>query len=371
MPASLLSRAEPELLVLFALLAGIRGDCGIPPKLNNVVPQRYLQTERFPTDTVVAYICLHGFYNVHGKTDVTTCLSNSQWSPIEDFCKSSCPEPFIFRYAHPKPEDSGNTYYPPGTNVTYVCSRGYDSIPGMSPVIITCFQNNTWSEVPVFCKGKSCGDPGKPQNGRAVIITDLLYRSKVNFTCDDGYRLIGSPFTKCLMKNNTVKWNKETPDCQPITCSSPPYITDGTHDGGASTENFPYNSTVTYKCKNGFSLIGEASIHCTTEDKVRGIWHGPAPECKAMTTLTALSPSTSLEVEKRISSAEELFQSKLAQRALDSAGPNKHPIKRRVRLGSRPAFRATWRFANPVFCQKQASAPPTIATRRRVRLEAS
>uniref|UniRef100_A0ACB8F5A8 Uncharacterized protein n=1 Tax=Sphaerodactylus townsendi TaxID=933632 RepID=A0ACB8F5A8_9SAUR len=126
---------------------------------------------------------------------------------------SSCPVPESLIYAVPKPEEVTKNYYTPGTTVTYVCRRGYDSIPGMSPVI-TCLQNNSWSEVPIFCRGKSCGDPGKPENGRVVIVTDLLYRSKVNFICDDGYQLIGSPFTQCSMKSNAAKWDKEPPDCQ-------------------------------------------------------------------------------------------------------------------------------------------------------------
>ncbi|XP_054836402.1 complement receptor type 1 [Eublepharis macularius] len=279
MPGSFPSSIDPKLFVLLSLLSGVRGDCGKPPKLKNAIPQGNVDAASFPTDTAVIYECLDDFYNIQGKLDVTTCLSNSQWSPIEEFCESSCPVPTSLKYAQPKPEEASKSYYTPGTTVTYVCRRGYDSIPGMSPVII-CLQNNTWSKVPVFCKGKSCGDPGKPQNGRAVILTDLLYRAKVNFTCDDGYRLIGTPVTQCLTESNTVKWNKEPPDCQSITCSSPPNITGGTHDGGESFENFPYNSTITYKCNHGFSLIGEASIHCTTEDKIKGIWSGPAPECK-------------------------------------------------------------------------------------------
>ncbi|XP_048352493.1 complement receptor type 1-like isoform X4 [Sphaerodactylus townsendi] len=279
MLCSWLSSAGPVLFVALSLFSGTRGDCGIPPELNNAIPQRNIHAETFPVDTKVIYKCLDGFFNIHGKIDVTTCLSNSQWTPIEEFCESSCPVPESLIYAVPKPEEVTKNYYTPGTTVTYVCRRGYDSIPGMSPVI-TCLQNNSWSEVPIFCRGKSCGDPGKPENGRVVIVTDLLYRSKVNFICDDGYQLIGSPFTQCSMKSNAAKWDKEPPDCQPITCSSPPNITGGTHDGGGNNENFPYNSTVTYKCKNGFSLIGDASIHCTTEDNIKGIWRGAVPECQ-------------------------------------------------------------------------------------------
>ncbi|XP_060087257.1 complement decay-accelerating factor-like [Heteronotia binoei] len=275
----LVSRTKAKLFVLFSLISIIRGDCGTPPKLKNAVCETNVDAVSFPIGTVVIYKCLDGFYNIHGKLDVTTCLSNSQWTDVEDFCESSCSVPTSSKYAQPNPEDAFRSYFTAGTTVTYICRRGYDRIPGVSPVV-TCLQNNTWSEVPVFCKGKSCGDPGIPQNGRAVILTDLLFRAKVNFTCDEGYRLIGSPFTLCLAKSNTVKWNKEPPDCQPITCSSPPSISGGTYDGEGSIEKFAYNSTVTYRCDNDSLLIGEAFIYCTTKDKTMGIWSGPAPECK-------------------------------------------------------------------------------------------
>lgn len=81
-----------------------------------------------------------------------------------------------------------------------------------------------------------------------------------------------------------------------ITCSSPPNVTGGTHDGGRNSEKFAYNATVTYSCDNGFLLIGEASIHCITEDKAKGIWSGPVPECKG----NSLRPSLSLYVRIQI-----------------------------------------------------------------------
>lgn len=34
--------------------------------------------------------------------------------------------------------------------------------------------------------GKQCANPGDPENGRAVVLTDLLFGSKVNYTCDKG-----------------------------------------------------------------------------------------------------------------------------------------------------------------------------------------
>uniref|UniRef100_A0A8D2KYJ7 Sushi domain-containing protein n=1 Tax=Varanus komodoensis TaxID=61221 RepID=A0A8D2KYJ7_VARKO len=71
----------------------------------------------------------------------------------------------------------------------------------------------------------------------------------------------------------------------PITCSPPPNISHSSHDG-ESIRIFAYNSTVTYKCDHGFSLMGDASIRCATEDKISGVWEGSKPECKGKNNLS-------------------------------------------------------------------------------------
>lgn len=64
-----------------------------------------------------------------------------------------------------------------------------------------------------------------------------------------------------------------------ITCSSPPRISNGRHDG-EGVEKFAYNSTVTYSCDSGFQLIGNVSIRCTRAENARGVWSGAVPQCK-------------------------------------------------------------------------------------------
>lgn len=53
--------------------------------------------------------------------------------------------------------------------------------------------------------------------------------------------------------------------------------------------DFTFGMAVTYRCNNNsFSLIGDATIHCTANDNLQGIWSGSAPECKGKCFL--LSP---------------------------------------------------------------------------------
>ncbi|XP_042320226.1 complement decay-accelerating factor-like [Sceloporus undulatus] len=123
-----------------------------------------------------------------------------------------CSRPPRFRFAKVKAGEF-KSYYTAKTRVAYVCRPGYDTIPGINSVI-TCLENYTWTVLPVFCKGKSCGDPGKPENGEAVILTDLLYLAKVNFICEEGYRLIGLSSIQCVLKGDGVEWQSKPPECQ-------------------------------------------------------------------------------------------------------------------------------------------------------------
>ncbi|XP_066479000.1 complement decay-accelerating factor isoform X2 [Tiliqua scincoides] len=263
------------LLLLFSLLPAVRGNCPPPPKLKNAVFRNGDPGTSFPDGMKIFYKCLPNFYNIRGKVDVTQCLVNS-WTHVEDFCEQSCPDTPVFTFAFPRKQDV-KTYYVPADILTYNCRSAYERIPGINSVI-TCLQNYTWTELPKFCERKSCGNPGNPANGKAVAQTDFLYSSEVNFICNDGYRLIGSPSTQCKLNGKQVKWNQELPKCEQITCISPPDIANGTHNGSNGT--FAYHSIITYKCEDGFSLTGEVSLRCITENQINGVWNGSAPECR-------------------------------------------------------------------------------------------
>ncbi|XP_044870375.1 complement receptor type 2-like [Mauremys mutica] len=273
------------LALLLLLLPGTRSDCGPLPKLNYAIPSDMDWIEGFPVDTQVTYKCRDGFFKIPGKSDTVVCLSNSQWSNINEFCGRGCDVPTRLKFAALSKDDESRNYYPPGITVRYTCRPGYENITEML-LVSTCLDNLTWSEAPEFCRRKSCGHPGEVLHGRAVHKTEFLYGAKIDFLCEDGYKLIGRPFIHCGLKGDEVEWS-ELPTCQAITCSSPPYIANGTYDSRGA-ENFAYNSTVTYRCDRGFQLIGAASIHCTTKDKTSGIWSGPAPKCKDTTARVLL-----------------------------------------------------------------------------------
>ncbi|XP_029769682.1 complement receptor type 2 [Terrapene carolina triunguis] len=234
--------------------------------------------EIFDCNSSVTYKCDHNF-SLTGEASIhctTKDNINGVWNGPAPECKGICDSPPRLSFA----ELPGvvNNSYPVGTELKYSCHPGYVLDSGKSPVV-TCLANSTWSVDPEFCVGRPCKQL-ELENGR-VHLTDLRFGATANFSCNEGYRLNGTTSAQCVVVGNGVDWDKELPLCQAIPCRPPPDITHGSHTG-QSEQQFLYGSAVTYKCDQGFSLIGEASIHCTTKDNVNGEWSGPAPECKVV-----------------------------------------------------------------------------------------
>uniref|UniRef100_A0A803VE36 Sushi domain-containing protein n=1 Tax=Ficedula albicollis TaxID=59894 RepID=A0A803VE36_FICAL len=196
--------------------------------------------------------------------------------------------------------------------VEYECQPGYTPLLGVSPAI-TCLSNQTWSAAPQFCKRKQCPNPANPANGRAAVLTDLLFGSKINYTCDKGYKLVGGSHRICEVSGTGVSWSGDPPVCHfflenlghcvaaevvscpsvpslgsadralvlpsGITCAAPPAIAQGTHSGG-SRDSFSFGDVVTYTCASGLAPAGNTSLSCTSLDGEHGTWSGAVPRCQ-------------------------------------------------------------------------------------------
>ncbi|NXL87302.1 DAF factor, partial [Alectura lathami] len=96
-----------------------------------------------------------------------------------------CRAPPRLVFAELKEPYRNQAAFPVGRTVEYMCRPGYARHMGMPPTTM-CLGNGTWSAALEFCKRKQCANPEDPQNGRAVVLTDLLLGSKVNYTCEVG-----------------------------------------------------------------------------------------------------------------------------------------------------------------------------------------
>ncbi|NXX45197.1 CR2 protein, partial [Tricholaema leucomelas] len=180
-----------------------------------------------------------------------------------------------------------HTTFAPNSRVEYKCRPGYSRKKWISNVFV-CEQNGRWKGSVEMCQPKICTNPGEPANGRLISAGQFHFGSAVNFTCNAGYRLVGNPQIHCVVIGESVGWDRDIPFCQAIPCLPPPKIANGEHNG-VNKESFEYGTSVTYRCHNvrrgsaPFSLIGDASIVCTTIDNVNGVWSKPPPECKVVT----------------------------------------------------------------------------------------
>ncbi|NXU22383.1 CR1L protein, partial [Thalassarche chlororhynchos] len=200
--------------------------------------------------------------------------------------QSACDVPPRLPSAELKEQYHSLTTFSYNSVVEYVCRPGYMRNVKARNVLV-CGRNSRWHGSRDFCIPKPCPYPGEPANGRLVLAEKFSFGSAANFTCNTGYRLVGNFQIQCVIKNGVVTWDRDIPICEPIPCSPPPEIANGEHSG-ADKELFEYGASVTYWChtvkwgERPFSLVGDASIFCTTTDNVNGVWSKPAPECKVV-----------------------------------------------------------------------------------------
>ncbi|XP_010019535.1 PREDICTED: complement receptor type 1-like, partial [Nestor notabilis] len=254
--------------------------CEPPPDVPNGKHTGKLLDE-FLFGTAVTYTCNPG-HPLHGEPSIyctTLDGKNGVWSGPPPSCGAGCNAPTRLAFAELKELYRNQTIFPVGRTVEFVCRPGYTQHIGMSPAI-TCLKNRTWSVALEFCKRKQCANPGDPENGQAIVLTDLLLGSKVNYTCNKGYKLVGGSQRTCEVAGTSVSWSGDAPACQRITCGPPPNISHGTHSGH-SRDTFSYADVVTYTCNPGHPLAGEPSIICSTADGEHGVWSGPPPRCGA------------------------------------------------------------------------------------------
>uniref|UniRef100_K7F7B6 Complement C3b/C4b receptor 1 (Knops blood group) n=1 Tax=Pelodiscus sinensis TaxID=13735 RepID=K7F7B6_PELSI len=251
--------------------------CPSPPLITNGKPDSQALAV-FSSGVSVNYSCEPG-YSLTGHASIH-CTAAGTWSPAAPRCEGTvgCGVPTRLSFAELRSEYRNQSYFPVGETANYTCRPGYTRYPGIRPTI-TCLPNGTWSEPLEFCNRKSCGHPGELENGR-MNVTDILFGSMVNFSCEEGHRLIGESSRRCVISGMRVAWSGEMPFCERIPCKPPPHIPNGKHNGDLMDE-FYYGSAVTYTCDNGYPTTGEASLLCTTEDGLNGVWRQPAPRCGA------------------------------------------------------------------------------------------
>ncbi|KAM9217452.1 membrane cofactor protein-like isoform 2-T2 [Leptosomus discolor] len=197
--------------------------------------------------------------------------------------QGTCMTPERLPYAEPKESFSTMKSFPVGTTVSYICRPGYVEIPGKSSNR-TCGEDLQWSPSEQFCTERRCNQPGELKHG-FISVTGLTFGSKATFSCEEGFRLRGTDEIFCVIKDEGVDWNRDLPFCEIIPCEPPPSIANGRY---TEATNYVYRESVTYTCDevprgaDPFSLIGPATIFCTSDAHLNGVWSEPPPQCRVV-----------------------------------------------------------------------------------------
>ncbi|GFR11206.1 sushi, von Willebrand factor type A, EGF and pentraxin domain-containing protein 1 [Trichonephila clavata] len=251
-------------------LSGIRGrvqnkdshfctGCAIP----NLPPNGEVAVNGMKTDAHLIYTCNPG-YEIKGPSD-RRCLASGDWSADEPQCaRISCGFPGYIANGY----INGRQYFFQDI-IQYVCNPGY-RLSGESTR--TCQVDNKWSGNTPRCEEILCEAPKNIENG-GVVSLQSRYRlgHRIQFTCDDGYRLDGPSTLTCSSKG---QWNDSIPMCQPRSCESPPRVPHG-HVIGQQT-NLDVGSVVRYQCDEGFEMEETGEMHCELKNR----WAGDLPRCE-------------------------------------------------------------------------------------------
>ncbi|KAK3090083.1 hypothetical protein FSP39_009008 [Pinctada imbricata] len=114
---------------------------------------------------------------------------------------------------------------------------------------------------------KTCPALPKPKNGNMICDRDdFSFSTECRFTCDSGYKLVGSRKRECLAISF---WTGITTRCREIYCHPLPKIEDGNITPALCTDKDVIFGTVCQiECHQGYTLKGPTSKQCTTE----GLW---------------------------------------------------------------------------------------------------
>ncbi|XP_034368813.1 C4b-binding protein alpha chain [Arvicanthis niloticus] len=186
-----------------------------------------------------------------------------------------CGPPPDLAYAMPASQ-MNQTDFESYTTLKYNCRPGY--IRATSSQTVDCRPSGKW-QINISCVKKSCRNPGELQNGHVEVKTNFSFGSQIEFSCSEGYFLVGSSTSYCEIQGKGVMWSDPLPECVIVKCGSPPDISNGNHNGG-DEDFYTYSSSVTYRCDPNFSLSGSASITCTVVNKTIGVWSPSPPTCE-------------------------------------------------------------------------------------------
>ncbi|XP_070287020.1 sushi, von Willebrand factor type A, EGF and pentraxin domain-containing protein 1 [Myotis yumanensis] len=217
--------------------------------------------EIYTVGAEVTFSCEEG-YRLMGANKIT-CSESGEWSHLIPHCEAvSCGAP-----AAPENGAIDGSAFTYGSKVVYRCNKGY-TLEGDKES--SCLASGSWSHSPPVCEPVKCSSPENINHGKYVL-SGLTYLSTASYSCESGYSLQGPSILECSASGS---WDRAPPTCHLVFCGEPPAIKDAVITGS----NFTLGSTVTYTCKEGYTLAGPDTIECLASGK----WSGSNQQCLAV-----------------------------------------------------------------------------------------
>ncbi|XP_072130136.1 P-selectin-like isoform X5 [Mobula birostris] len=235
----------------------------------------------FSYSSMCDFSCVEGFALKGSKS--LQCQSNGQWTAQNPNCEVLIcarlvqPEQGAMNCSHPIGHFSFNS------TCDFSCAEGF-ILNGSDH--LQCEANGQWTAQSPKCTAMKCDMLRSPDRGTYNCthpIDHFGYRSWCDFSCAEGFTLMGSHRLECRASG---RWTAEIPTCRAVTCQTITQPTRGmvncTHPFG----DFSYSSTCSFDCTEGFLLQGSEVLQC----EANGQWTAPIPNCKAVTCQTITQP---------------------------------------------------------------------------------
>ncbi|XP_066943300.1 sushi, von Willebrand factor type A, EGF and pentraxin domain-containing protein 1-like isoform X2 [Macrobrachium rosenbergii] len=177
-----------------------------------------------------------------------------------------------------KPEETNLKYEPTddvrmNTIVQFRCEPGSSLVGSPS---IKCLPSANWSAPVPRCENIECPDPRVKLSDSRLRVTVLSrgVGGRVLFTCPKGYTTTGPSRAICL---DNGQWSSPTPTCKEAKCAPPIPPENGMLSGKG-----PYHSgdVVEVKCNSNYMMEGQPMMVCQED----GQWSDEVPKCSLACT---------------------------------------------------------------------------------------
>lgn len=209
----------------------------------------------------VHFTCPRGF-NLQGENQLK-CQRDGKWSGTIPYCQPVRCTALEILDAHLRVLSLNNSFQ---GQASFLCPFGYALV---GPESIQCGPDGKWTGYVPKCKAISCPSPLPPLNGKVMDNGHYLVGNTVQYSCDEGFVLIGEPIIRCT---ESGLWSHAPPFCKKA-CRYP----GDPKNGRITPVKFLYEvgDRILIQCEAGHINTGKQKLQCMSS----GSWSDRMPTC--------------------------------------------------------------------------------------------